>query len=179
MISLDIHLMNPDTKIEDSVLEKLHASIEVIHPIMCWDVASANMKKVIGTLDFECLEELSEKHVWAMDFEALQEKKFDALVLTDANQKIKWVSTGFKSLTGYPPTFALGKKPSFLQGKETKPEERSKIREAISRRESVKTTLINYRRDGSDYICNIEILPIFTKKKKLTHFLAIENLMEV
>lgn len=179
MISLDIHLMNPNANIEAATLDKLNASIEVIHPIMCWDVASSNMKKVIGTLDYECLEELSERYDWEMNFDILQEKKFDALVLTDAHQKIKWVSTGFKSLTGYPPTFALGKKPSFLQGIETKAEERSKIREAISRREPVKTKLINYRRDGSDYICNIEILPIFTKSNKLTHFLAIENLIEV
>lgn len=178
MISLDIHLMNPDTKIEEAVLEKLSASIEVRHPLLCWDIASANTKKVIGTLDYQCLEELSSQYDWELDFEMLQSKNFDALVLTDANQKIKWVSTGFKSLTGYPPTFALGKRPSFLQGKETKVEERSKIREALSKNESVKTTLINYRRDGSDYICNIEILPIFTKKKKLTHFLAIENLVE-
>jgi PAS domain S-box-containing protein len=178
MISLDIHLMNPETKIEDSVLEKQNASIEVMHPIMCWDVASSNMKKMGGTLDFECLGELSERYNWDLDFQQLQKKNFDALVLTDAKQKIKWVSIGFKTLTGYTPTFALGKRPSFLQGKDTKPTETNKIREAIGRKEAVKTTLINYRKDGSDYICNIEILPIFTKNKKLTHFLAVENLVE-
>ena len=41
---------------------------------------------------------------------------YDALVLSDKAHKIIWVSDGFKDMTGYTKKFAVGKKPSFLQG---------------------------------------------------------------
>lgn len=102
-------------------------------------------------------------------------KGYDALVLTDTSQKILWVSDGFKKMTGYSKKHALGQTPKFLQGKKTSKDKRKKIREDLATKYTFTGDLINYRKNGETYICNINIVPIFSKKDELKYFLAIEK----
>lgn len=102
-------------------------------------------------------------------------KGYDALVLTDTSQKILWVSNGFKKMTGYTKNYAIGQTPKFLQGKKTSKDKRKKIREDLATKYTFTGDLINYRKNGETYICNINIVPIFSKKDELKYFLAIEK----
>ena len=61
------------------------------------------------------------------------EEDYEALVLTKANQSIVWVSDGFKDMTGYSKTFAIGKRPKFLQGEETSSATRKQLREGLAK----------------------------------------------
>lgn len=152
--------------ISKSLLEeqKNAFSKNIAHPLFCWDIISQSLAPASNYLDLINFQKLASRHKWILTSDLLKRKKFDALVITNAQQKIKWVSTGFKGMTGYAPTYALGKSPSFLQGKNSSLDSRVKIRQALAAHHSVEALLINYRKDGSEYNCHIEIVPLLRIK---------------
>lgn len=97
------------------------------------------------------------------------------LVLTDASQAILWTSYNFMRMTGYRPADVLGLKPVFLQGPDTDPQAIQYIRGQLSKLETVDTDILNYRKDGSPYICHLMVDPLRNRQGKLTHFLAVEH----
>lgn len=105
----------------------------------------------------------------------IEQENYDALVITDAELKIVWVNDGFFEMTGYSKKFALGKKPNFLQGKETSEVTRRQIRNHLNKNEGFKTSILNYRRDGKTYLCQINAIPIYNKNMELVHYLAVEK----
>lgn len=96
------------------------------------------------------------------------------LILTDLTKSILWTSRNFLSMTGYQPIDVLGKTPHFLQGPDTDQTTVKLIRDRLSKAESVKTDLINYRRNGQPYVCQLQITPLRNRHGELTHFLAVE-----
>lgn len=100
---------------------------------------------------------------------------YDALVLTDVSQNIIWVNDGFKDMTGYTKKFVIGKKPSFLQGKKTSTTTKKKLREDLAFNHTYSGSIINYRKNGELYSCQITILPIYGLDEKLQYYIAIEK----
>ena len=47
---------------------------------------------------------------------------------------------------------------------------------AISKKHPFKEVILNYRKDGSTYMCEIEAYPKFDQKNNLTHFIAFERI---
>lgn len=177
MFSLDIYLETIRGTGRKHQLQKLIPSKAMYHPLMCWDIASGGGDKKPNSAEVQHLQKLAARYDWTIDFEPILLKKFDALIVTDSGQKIIWASQGFKIMTGYSPAYALHKKPSFLQGRKTSQKTRNEIREVIKKGETVEATIINYRKDGSEYLCQIEIIPLFSKSLQPSHFLAIEKMV--
>tara|TARA_B100000900_G_C20597804_1_gene724134 strand:+ start:2732 stop:3232 length:501 start_codon:yes stop_codon:yes gene_type:complete len=100
---------------------------------------------------------------------------YDALVLTDKSQKIVWVNDGFNDMTGYTKKFAIGKKPSFLQGEKTSEKVKKQLREELAFNHTFSGSILNYRKNGELYLCKINILPIYNLDEKLKYFIAIEK----
>jgi PAS domain S-box-containing protein len=126
--------------------------------------------------DLSYVQQLGRWHDWntEIDFEKeiCQGKK--VLVVTDALQRIAFVSADFENMTGYKSLEAVGRKPNFLQGKETSLETVAQVREALAKREPVHANILNYRKTGKPYECNVHISPIFNSVGQLTHFVAME-----
>lgn len=98
-----------------------------------------------------------------------------AIVLTDACKRIMWVNDGFTHLTGYDIGEVIGKSPgAILQGQRTEPEIVFKLSRSLERRESIKTTITNYRKNGEEYPCRLVIHPVFDFEGTLTNFIAFE-----
>ena len=68
----------------------------------------------------------------------------------------------------------LDKLLNFFKEKNFKSNE-EKIREDLASKYTFTGDLINYRKNGETYICNINIVPIYSKKDELKYFLAIEK----
>ena len=174
MICLDVYLerfgQNPDPELDSQLLPS-----QVPHPLMAWDIASQRRFRDPKSKTIRDLRELAKRHRWSLDTSAFWRKDFDALVVTDLDQMIVWVSDGFEEMTGYSPLEAVGQKPNLLQGLETRDSTKRRIREAIGEKRPVKATLLNYKKDGTAYRCRIEVIPIFTDSQTHTHFLAIEK----
>tara|TARA_A100000164_G_C21814535_1_gene727195 strand:+ start:87 stop:578 length:492 start_codon:yes stop_codon:yes gene_type:complete len=103
------------------------------------------------------------------------QKDYDALVLTDKNQKIVWVSEGFSNMTGYSKTFATGKCPSFLQGEKTSLSVKKQIHYDLKSNNTFSGSVINYKKNGSIYNCQIVISPLYNSKQEVKYYLAFEK----
>src|SRR5271167_3683188 len=89
--------------------------------------------------------------------------------------RIIFVNPVFIRLTGYTAQEAIGRKPGFLQGPDTDPEERTRIREALQARQPVRGQLLNYAKDGEPFWLDLNIIPLADKTGAITHFAAIER----
>ncbi|GAB3261900.1 hypothetical protein GCM10027347_27250 [Larkinella harenae] len=103
------------------------------------------------------------------------------LVVANLSRSILWVSHRFFSMTGYKAQEVIGQTPLFLQGPATDPARLRQLSEELSQVRSQHRTspihqqLINYRKDGATYLCDIEIDPIWNTQDELTHFIALER----
>ena len=127
--------------------------------------------------DWDKINRMSIRYNWSLniDLREILRKQEQAIVVTDVKQMIRFVSAEFQTMTGYKVSEAMGRKPNFLQGAETDPTTTQKIRDAIRSHESVAETVLNYKKDGTPYLCNVEIYPIFNLNKILVNFIAIEK----
>jgi len=99
----------------------------------------------------------------------------NAVIVTDAGGRIQWVNDAFKRMTGYALDEILGRRPGeVLQGPETDPQEKARIRESLRRVESLVAELANYTKDGRRYVVRMEIDPLFDSAGQHTGFTAIE-----
>ena len=149
-------------------------------PLLCWDVYSEHIFKFFKSLrkkkDAEKLLEFQSQFQWDFQIEeTLFKNDYKALVITDKNQKIIWVNEGFKDMTGYSFNFVKNKSPKLLQGEKTSRKALQHIRENLIKNSACEGSMVNYRKDGSEYVCEIKIFPIHNSNRKVEHYLALEN----
>lgn len=127
--------------------------------------------------DFETIIQYSKSQGWIdrVDFKKHLKKGNNSVVISDVNQTILHVSSGFEHMTGYSEIFARGKKAKFLQGEKTEMDVLHAIKKAIDERKSVECVLTNYRKNGETYLCKVKIFPMFNKKQELVNFMALES----
>lgn len=97
-----------------------------------------------------------------------------AVILTDADRKIQWVNDDFTTITGYTLSEVIGKKPSILQGVNSDPRTIQRIRQGLEGQVPIKEQVLNYKKDGTPYFCNLVIHPVFNSQHVLTNFIAFE-----
>jgi PAS domain S-box-containing protein len=105
----------------------------------------------------------------------------DVVVITEAEPidepgpKIVFANPAFERVTGYSVAESLGRTPRFLQGAKTNPAVLAEIREGMQQRKTVRRRILNYGKDGREYWLDVEVVPIFDRSGKCTHFAAIER----
>lgn len=102
----------------------------------------------------------------------------DGMVVTDPNQKenpIIFVNHGFSNLTQYSIEEALGKNCRFLTGEKTDPQTIQEIREAIGNKQTIRTEILNYKKDGTPFWNELKISPIFDDQGELVYFVGIQS----
>ena len=101
----------------------------------------------------------------------------DAIVITEAEPvgepgpRIIYVNQAFTSATGYTAEEVYGKTPRILQGPDSSPEARETIHKALKRWKPVRVELINYRKDGSKFWVELNIVA-GGQRKRLVHALG-------
>ncbi len=150
---------------------------KLILPLMCWDIYAMHMADLrqVCRVEKDFLKQLQLKNNWQIDIDRLLSQKYEALVLTNRAIEIEWVSEGFFQMTGYRKKEVLGRSPRLLQGKNTHPKSRKAISDKLNQRRSFSASITNYRKDGEEYLCHVEIHALFNHKNELTHFLALER----
>ncbi len=97
-----------------------------------------------------------------------------AVILTDSERRIQWVNDDFTNITGYTFEDVIGQKPSILQGRNTTKSSIEHIRKGLESLTPFKADIVNYRKDGEEYLCRLVIHPIFNIDDELTNFIAFE-----
>ncbi len=143
---------------------------------MAWDVYAEYLHRIIDLSDdITQLKKLSKKWDESWDFNDALANKNQVVVLTDANLKIVYSSKNMKAMNGYLPEEVEGQSPKMFQGIGTCEVTSSQIRKAVDARVPFEETILNYRKDGSEYHCHIKGFPVHDKHGKLIHFIAFEK----
>ena len=155
-------------------------SKKIFSPLASFDIHLTNFRKLnnqfITDNDISNLINILNASYWTSNITTrIFQKDYDALVLTDKKQKIVWVSGGFSNMTGYPKTFAIGKKPSFLQGQKTSLSVKKQIGFELKNNNTFNGSILNYKQNGSIYNCQISISPLYNSKQEVKYFLAFEK----
>lgn len=178
MMCLDIYTSSLSCEEYDKIKTQIKPSSAQIMPLLSWDIFSEHYIKTLENLkienDIKTVKAFAERAKWKneMDF-IFNDQEFDALIITDAQQNIVWVNDGFTKMTGYSKTFAINKKPQFLQGINTSTKTKKRIRNKLNNLEPFTEIIMNYRKDNTPYECEVKIIPMYNDN--VTHFLAIEK----
>ncbi|SNR71558.1 PAS domain S-box-containing protein [Blastococcus mobilis] len=86
-----------------------------------------------------------------------------------------WVNPSFTRLTGYAAEEAIGRNCRFLQGPATDAGSVATIRSALETRETVTTTLLNYRKDGTAFWNQLSVSPVFDGDGELVSFVGVQT----
>lgn len=135
------------------------------------DIFNPLLDKVADVLDSarESPESLARRMISVMS---------EAVLVTDApapghSPTIIAANQAFTRLTGYTPEEVIGQTPKMLQGTGTDEETRAKTRQAIDRRKGGNVTLVNYRKNGSAYDCELTLSPIRDEDGAVNLFMGI------
>jgi PAS domain S-box-containing protein len=110
------------------------------------------------------------------DFLQLSKKENKELIVTDKNFKIIFASNSISNLSGFNRKEILGKSPQMFQGEATCKNTKQKIAIAISQLKPFKEVLLNYRKNGDTYWCEIEAYPMFDKNGDFLNYIALEKM---
>lgn len=98
------------------------------------------------------------------------------VIITDAPGNIQWVNPSFEQLTGYTLAEVEGKNPGrLLQGPETSPVARARIRQHLEAGLPVRQEILNYTRSGRSYWLDLDIQPVRNITGELVSYVAIET----
>lgn len=87
----------------------------------------------------------------------------NSVVIVDADSHdspIVWVNKAFERITGYDASEAHGRNCRFLQGDATDPKTVAKLAQAVAAGMECRTTILNYRKDGTPFWNEVYISPI-------------------
>ncbi|WP_264566248.1 PAS domain-containing protein [Flavobacterium sp. N3904] len=146
-------------------------------PLISWGLSSTfhvEIKNIIS--DVHKISNLAHKKKWKntdWNFKIKLEEK--VILITDAKLNIVFASHNMHKMNGYSEKEVLGESPKMFQGKETVAQTSREISEAIALQKPFVKQVLNYKKTGELYYCNIEGFPIFNKKGELVNFIAFEQ----
>jgi PAS domain S-box-containing protein len=146
-------------------------------PLISWGFSATFQTEIKNiVLDTHKISTLSQGQKWKKSDWDIRNKLAEKVILiTDAKLNIVFASHNMHKMNGYVEQDVLGKNPKMFQGKETILETSFEIREAIALQKPFVKQVLNYKKNGELYYCNIEGFPIFNKNGELVNFIAFEQ----
>ncbi|KIX21253.1 hypothetical protein SY27_10920 [Flavobacterium sp. 316] len=153
----------------EKALEKHQKSLKVTSlPLISWDFYGLQMHEI---KEFNTLQNNWKDKIVYVDI--IESKK--VIIVTDHNFKIIFSSRNVTEMNGYNYREIIGKSPRIFQGKETSEETKNNIRLAIKERKPFKEVILNYKKNGETYLCEIDALPKFDRKGNFLNYIAFEK----
>lgn len=105
---------------------------------------------------------------------------YDSIVITEIDleapgPRIVYVNDGFTRMTGYSREEAIGNTPRMLQGEKTDRAVLRILKERLAQGKSFFGHTVNYRKDGSEFINQWDIHPIFDEEGALRYWVSYQH----
>lgn len=114
--------------------------------------------------------------------EALKTRTMDeapvGITIADATQPdmpLIYVNAAFERMTGYSPSYAVGRNCRFLQGEATREKPVQQMRTAIQNGEPVTVELRNYRRDGELFWNEVTLAPLRNEAGAIAYYVGFQQ----
>lgn len=139
-------------------------------PLASWDIFSMQQ------LDEALFNNIQMKWSERENFHNIVYKNNRVLIITDENLKIVYTSSNVRQMNGYTPHEIIGRSPKMFQGALTQAGQTQRIKQAIIDLKPFKEVVLNYKKNGTTYRCEIEAFPKFSTDGKFLNYVAIERL---
>ncbi len=159
-----------------TMIREQNKSARILPLCMAWEFMPRPIQQPVN-YPSNALAMLAQTYRWQLSLPLRQligQQKW-AVVVTDRWEIIQYVNDSFEQMTGYDLAEVTGRKPSFLQGKETNSATRQRMRMAIEGEQPLKESVLNYRKDGTMYWCDITIFPVRNDHRQVVNFIALEQ----
>ncbi|QUW03183.1 PAS domain-containing protein [Chloracidobacterium validum] len=111
------------------------------------------------------------------------EQMQDMVLITEAwpidaaegGPRIVYVNEAFERATGYTRAEVIGQTPRILQGPKTQRDRLDQLRSALERWEPVRVELVNYRKDGQEFIADISISPFADASGRVLYWVVLQR----
>jgi PAS domain S-box-containing protein len=105
---------------------------------------------------------------------------YDSILVTEVNldfpgPRIVYVNEGFTRMTGYRREEVVGKTPRILQGPKTDRATLDRLKKSLLEGRSFFGQAVNYRKDGSEFINQWDIHPLYDEQGTLTHWVSYQH----
>ena len=101
-----------------------------------------------------------------------------SMVIADPHRDdcpIVYVNRAFEETTGYSAMMAVGKNCRFLQGTDRDQEARTKLRDAVAKKQTLTVDLRNYRADGTPFINRLMVAPVRDDRDEVFAFVGVQT----
>jgi len=99
-----------------------------------------------------------------------------SVVVCDQHRRIVWVNPSFTRLTGYTLEEAVGRNPGrLLQGARTDQTTVARLHAALTEGRAMQCELLNYRKDGSHYWNDLEIMPLRDADGTVSGYISLQE----
>jgi PAS domain S-box-containing protein len=99
------------------------------------------------------------------------------VIVTDSKLNILFATKEISELTGYQNHEIIGHTPKMFQGVLTLESSKNRIRKAVYNKHPFKEVVLNYKKDGTTYLCEIEAYPKFDEEYNLINYIAFERIV--
>jgi PAS domain S-box-containing protein len=104
----------------------------------------------------------------------------EAIIVTTPDLEIPgptivYVNRAFERLSGYARNEVMGRNPRFLQGPRTDRAVLDAMRDAAYAGQEFTGEVVNYRKDGSEYLIEWKLAPMRDSQGRLTHWIAVQR----
>ncbi len=101
----------------------------------------------------------------------------DAVLITEGDEAsprhIVYVNRAFTKMTGYTFDEAIGQTPDFTVGKDSDRAALARIQEARARKLAIREEILKYRKDGSPFWVEIDVVPVLDSQGKCHNYLGV------
>lgn len=169
-ISITLNKMNMTEAYEKSLI-RFYKKLRIVPvPLICWDLINSYRT------DHSTFNSIQKNWKEKVDYHQVVDILQREIIITNKNFEIIFATRNIVNLNGYHPFEIIGKSPKIFQGEMTSESSKIKIREAIQQRKAFKETLVNYKKDNSTYLCEIEAYPKYDKKGQFINYVAFERI---
>ncbi len=159
-----------------AIYDKLQSKHEIIFSIFSHQVQSLFANREKNDKIQEQIIKISESEVELNKLSLIATKTNNGVIITDNEGNIEWVNDAFTHISGYTLEEVKGKKPKdFLHGDKTDEALIQTLRNALSKKENVELTLINYSKSGKEYYNHLEITPVFDSNGNHINFISLQK----
>ncbi len=155
----------------ENAWSKYRSGMKILQtPLVCWEFIKNYYSD--GFLMNKIQENWNEK----INFLNVVNNQKKEIIVTDKNFKIIFATDTIVNMNGYTSSEIIGKSPGYFQGIETSKKTKKVIKDALQDLKPFKEVILNYKKNGETYWCEIEAYPKFDKKGNFTNYIAFEKL---
>ena len=130
--------------------------------------------RVVGSM--QDITKLKETESELQRLSLVAKETVNAVIITDAEDKITWVNKAFTDITEFGFEEVIGKSPgALLQGPKTSERTKNYLRKCVQHKRPFNCEILNYSKTGREYWLDIKGQPLFDENGELRQFFAVQT----